>query len=342
MKKAKESKNNVIFKIIRIVLICLLITAILILGLYKLVTYQWQDEPKEYSANNQYITAFGETMVSAHRAGKSLFPQGTMMAFEGCVNSEEFETDIFEFDVHITADDQLIILHDNILDEVSDAVEYFGKSENYPENYTYEEIRQLNLGEFFKDKDGETPYNGLRGDNIPDTLRAVRVSDALSYLEKSGGYYYSIEIKNSGELGLKAADILYDILTDMKLLDRVIVASFNRDVISHLEENYPDLTRTAVNVEVVKLYIDSLFDIERPEGYYKFNVLQVPPDRYIVNLGTPKLINYAHKNNIAVQYWTINDPERMLFLKSIGTDCIITDVPDLAYEVLTEQIERFI
>ena len=42
------------------------------------------------------------------------------------------------------------------------------------------------------------------------------------------------------------------------------------------------------------LYIDSLFDIDRPAGYYKFDVLQVPPDKYIVNLGTSKLINYAH------------------------------------------------
>ena len=337
MKKTEKGKNNVVLKIIKVVSICLLAAGLLVLGLYKLVTYQWQDEPKEYPATNQYITKLGDTMVSAHRAGKSLFPQGTMMAFEGCVNSEEFETDIFEFDVHITADEKLIILHDNILDEVSNAVEYFGKTENYPENYTYEEIRQLNLGEYFKDKDGETPYKGLRGNDIPDSLRVLKVKDALTYLENSGGYYYSIEIKNSGEAGFLAADILYDILYDMKLLDKVIVASFNRDVISYLEENYPDLTRTAVNVEVVRLYIDSLLDIDRPEGYYKFDVLQVPPDRYIVNLGTSKLINYAHKNNIAVQYWTINDPERMRFLQGIGTDGIITDKPDVAYEVLNFQ-----
>ena len=166
------------------------------------------------------------------------------------------------------------------------------------------------------------------------------VTDVLTYLEKSGKYYYSIEIKNNGEYGFKAADILYDILSDMKLLDRVIVASFNKDVIYHIEENYPDLTRTAFNIEVVKLYIDSLFDIDRPEGYYKFDVLQVPPDKYLVNLGTSKLINYAHKNNIAVQYWTINDTERMTFLKSIGADCIITDVPDVAYKVLHSHSEQ--
>lgn len=333
-KEKRNGKSSVILKIIRIFLICLLMIGMLAVGLYKLVTYQWQDEPKTYDATNQYITGFGDTMIAAHRGGRSLFPQGTMMAFEGCVNSQTFETDIIEFDVRLTADDKLIILHDETLDEVTDAAEYFGKTDNYPEDYTYEEIYNLNFCEYFKNRDGETPYKGLRGKNIPDNLRELTVKDALTYLENSGGYYYSIEIKSSGESGIRSADILYDILSEMNLIDRTIVASFNRDVISCLEEKYPDLTRTAVNVEVVKLYIDSLFDIDRPAGYYKFDVLQVPPDKYIVNLGTSKLVNYAHKNNVAVHYWTINDPERMMFLQSIGADGIITDKPDIAYEVL--------
>lgn len=334
MKNKKRSKiTTVVLKAVKILIILILILGITVFGLYKLVTFQWQDEPKNYETTNQYITALGDTMVSAHRAGRRLFPQGTMMAFEGCVNSEKFETDIFEFDIRITKDERLIILHDDTLDEVSNAVEHFGKTENYPENYTYDEIRKLNLGESFKNQDGEAPYKGLRGDDIPDNLRALTVNDALSYLEGCGKYHYSIEIKNSGELGFRTADILYSVISDMKLLDRVIVASFNKDVINYLEENYPDLQRTAYNMEVVWLYVNSLFDTERPEGYYKFDILQVPPDKYIVNLGTSKLVNYAHKNNIAVQYWTINDEERMSFLQDIGADCIITDVPDVAYEV---------
>ena len=338
MKKTLEKKkSSLILKTLKIFLICLVVLALIVSGLYKLVTHQWKDDPKNYDTTNQYITELGDTMVSAHRAGRRIFPQGTMMAFEGCVNSDTFKTDIFEFDIRITADEKLIVLHDDTLDEISNAVEYFGKTENYPENYTYEEIYNLNLGEYFKNSEGDAPYKGLRGKDLPYTLRAATVSDVLTYLEKNGKYYYSIEIKNEGELGFKAADILYDILSDMNILDRVIVASFNKDVIYHIEENYPDLTRAAFNIEVVKLYIDSLFDIDRPEGYYKFDVLQVPPDKYIVNLGTPKLINYAHKNNIAVQYWTINDKEKMTFLQSIGADCIMTDTPDVAYEVLKNQ-----
>ena len=336
MKKEKK-KLPLIFRIIKAILITLTVIAILIFGLYKLVTHQWQDKPEAYPSTNQYITDLGDTMVSAHRAGRRLFPQGTMMAFEGCVNSESFETDIFEFDVRLTADEKLIIVHDDTLDEVSNAVEYFGKTDNYPEYYTYEEIYNLNMGEFFKDANGEMPYNGLRGEDIPDNLRIVTAMQALTYLESKGNYRYSIEIKNSGELGVKAVDALYDILSVMKLVDKVIVSSFNNDVILYIEENYPELTRSAYNVEVALLYLDSLLGIDRDENHYGFDVIQVPPDKYIVNLGTSKLVNYAHKNNIAVQYWTINDAEKMKFLQNIGADCIITDIPDVAYEVLNAQ-----
>lgn len=342
MKKTKETnkKSSLILKIVKAICIVVVIIALAVFGLYKLVTHQWQDEPKEYAATNEYITQLGDSMVIAHRAGKNLFPQGTMMAFEGCVNSESFETDIFEFDVRLTADEKLIIVHDDTLDEVSDALEHFGKTENYPEDYTFEEISELNFGEFFKNKEGELPYKGLRGKNIPDNLRAVSVMQALDYLEKNGNYRYSIEIKNSGQLGIKAVDALYDTLKTMKLVDKVIVASFNKDVILYIEQNYPDLIRCAYNMEVVGLYLDSLFNIDRDEGHYGFDVIQVPPDKYIVNLGTSKLINQAHKSNIAVQYWTINDAERMKFLQGIGADGIITDVPDVAYEVLKDKTDK--
>ena len=153
MKKEKGKKPSLIIRIIRAALISLVVLALLVFGLYKLVTCQWQDEPKEYPSTNQYITTLGETMVSAHRAGRRLFPQGTMMAFEGCINSETFETDIFEFDVRLTKDEKLIVLHDDTLDEVSNAIEYFGKAENYPKDYTYEELYNLNMGEFFKNAD---------------------------------------------------------------------------------------------------------------------------------------------------------------------------------------------
>ena len=100
-----------------------------------------------------------------------------MLAFESCMNSKDFNTDIFEFDLHITKDNKLILLHDDTLDRTTNAVEYFGYEDVKPIDHTYAELRELNFGENFQAEDGSYPYRGLRGDKIPDDLRAVLLED---------------------------------------------------------------------------------------------------------------------------------------------------------------------
>ena len=307
---------------------------VLICSLIALMTHEWSDTYIAYDTDNQNITEYGSTFVSAHRSGGGIFPENTMMAFEGCINSKEFKTDIFEFDLHITADDELIILHDSTLDRTTDAVEYFGKENIRPEEYTYEELRGLNFGENFKDENGDKPYNGLRGNDIPDSLRVSSLRDVLTYLQKNGDFDYIIEIKNGGALGEKAADILYSNLRSMKMLDDVVVGTFNANVTKYLDEKYPDMPRSASIIEVVKLYFNSLIGLDRKEGAYKFDALQIPVGMSNINLASARLVNYAHRHNIAVQYWTVNDTEMMKQLKDIGADCIMSDIPDVAYDIL--------
>ena len=56
----------------------------------------------------------------------------------------------------------------------------------------------------------------------------------------------------------------------------------------------------------------------------------------IINLGTKKVINYAHKYDIAVQYWTINDADAVKYLTENGADCIMTDYPQMAFDAIKE------
>ena len=328
MKKNKKRRGFKIF------VSMLSMVVVLVGSLLLLVTHKWSETYETYDTNNSNITEYGTTLVSAHRSGAGIFPENTMMAFEGCINSDTFKTDIFEFDLHITGDNELIILHDSTLDRTTDAVEYFGQENIRPENYTYEELRGLNLGENFKTDDGEKPYAGLRGDDVPDSLRVAKLSDVLDYLQSNGNFGYIIEIKNGGELGEKAADILYNTLKEKGLLDQTVVGTFNQNVTTYLDEKYPDMPRSASIIEVVKVYFNSLLGLDKKEGVYKFSALQIPAGLSILDLATARLVNYAHRHNIAVQYWTINDTDTMSLLKEIGADCIMSDIPDVAYDVL--------
>ena len=301
-----------------------------------IITRDFKEDIVEYTCDNPYITPFGTTLVSAHRSGGGIFPENTMMAFEGCINSGTFRTDIFEFDLHITKDGELIVLHDDTLDRTTDSEEVFGVKKARPENYMLAELLQLNFGAGFVADDGSTPYKGLRGDAVPQTLRAATLSQVLDYLEANGGFRYIIEIKNKGEYGFAAADRLYAVLKEKGLLQKAVIGTFNAEVTRYLDKTYPDMPRSASIPEVAGFYLDSLLNVKRPAGYYKFTALQIPANQFVIKLGTAKLTNYAHKNNIAVQYWTINDPADMAMLKDVNADCVMSDEPDVAYKVLYE------
>jgi len=43
-----------------------------------------------------------------------------------------------------------------------------------------------------------------------------------------------------------------------------------------------------------------------------------------------------HRHNMAVHYWTINDPNQMRTLIELGADGIITDYPDVLQNIIKE------
>ncbi len=331
-KETEKTKKRSAPRIVLRVFLCVL--AVFLAALAFIATHDWKSPITDYDVTNPYIMPYGVTMVSAHRSGGGIFPENTMIAFEGCIKSETFRTDIFEFDLHLTKDGQLMVLHDDTLDRTTDARQVFGVKNARPEDYTLDELRKLNFGAGFTDPDGGTPYAGLTGDSVPDSLRAVTLEEVLDYLEANGSFRYIIEIKNKKELGYRAADRLYLVLKERNLLDKAIIGTFNAEVTRYLDETYPDMLRSASIKEVIGFYLDSVFERECADDYYGFDALQIPANQFVIRLGTSRVTDYAHRHNIAVQYWTINDPDVMRLLKEINADCVMSDVPDVAYRVL--------
>ena len=64
--------------------------------------------------------------------------------------------------------------------------------------------------------------------------------------------------------------------------------------------------------------------------------LQLPMEQSGLDLTTKRVINSAHKHNMAVHYWTIDNKEDMRMLIENGADGLITDRPDIMLELLEE------
>lgn len=303
----------------------------------------WTEIQPSDGATNPYITEFKDPDVSAHRSGAGIAPQNTLMAFEKVIEeNNELGVDTFEFDVQVTKDGELILLHDLTYDDTSNAVEEFGHKKVYASSLTFEEAQVLNLGENFC-IDGKYPYRGLRGDDIPYNLRVAKCEDIIDFIEENSDgkeYRYIIENKSEGEDGKKAADKLYEIITERDLKDRTIWATDEQDVSKYMEETYPDMPRSSNILEVFQFYFYCRMNWDLNDVSPTYVALQIPFGKSaaygLVNLGTKQVTNYAHKYNIAVQYWTVNEADDVKYLTENGADCIMTDYPQMAFEAIKE------
>ena len=252
-------------------------------------------------------------LLFAHRGGAGLWPENTLFAFE---NAAKLGVDVLELDVHLTADDNLVVIHDSTVDRTTNG-------SGRVDEMTVAELKKLDAGYNFTPDDGATyPYRG-QGVTIP-TLDEV--------LDAFPNYRINIEIKDDNQ---RAAERLAEIITAHGAQDRVIVVSFHDDPLSYFRKLQPDVATAAGPGETRTFYILNLLHLwrfHRPHA----DAYQVPLNKGSARFDNAQFIDHAHRMNQQVHYWTINDADEMRRLLEIGADGIMTDRPDLGMQVFAE------
>jgi glycerophosphoryl diester phosphodiesterase len=64
------------------------------------------------------------------------------------------------------------------------------------------------------------------------------------------------------------------------------------------------------------------------------DVLQVPERQGRLRVLTPQLIAAAHRHDVEVHVWTVNEPDDMRRLIDWGVDGVVTDRADVALRTL--------
>ena len=305
--------------------------------------------PQKTIQNNAFLIQKGQqTMIAAHRGGSVSNPENTMLAFREAVNT--YGVDIIESDLYLTKDGYLVYNHDSYVDETSnvngdislDEVEELCKDKanrHYIKDMTLAELQALNFGYYFEDKDGNRPYKDAT-DLEAMGLQIATVEKLFEeFYESHPNLLFIVEIKNDGERGYEACRILYETLERYPVYkNRIVVGTFHDEIEQELKGKYGDLMRgaptgTAAVFVLTQMLKVNLFDRS------DFACLQIPTSYDLgitINLDKATYIKQAHRRNIAVQYWTINDADTMRELIELGCDCIMTDDPELLKSVLDE------
>ncbi len=279
-------------------------------------------------------------LVMAHAGGKGEHPSNTMAAFEHSFN---VGADVLEMDVMMTQDGTLVLRHG---ENVTGNVRKMSNCDTVLWKENYQDIYETcNFGYNFQDNDGNYPYREMSSE---EWIEAKVYLATLEELFDTFGddILYNIEIKADADAPrTETADALYELIDEFNLFNSVLVATSFEDISMYIHDEYPQMQLSVSHGEAQNMIIHSytltgvLYDPNR------YAALQIPTSFGVpvineLDLSTKHLIEEAHRHNMAVHYWTINDYETMKYLIRQGADGIITDYPELLmlaiYEVESE------
>ena len=245
------------------------------------------------------------TLVVAHRGASTRAPENTMEAFRLGV---EAGADAIELDVHLTADGQLAVIHDETLDRTTDRTGPVAAR-------TMDEVREADAGAEFAGPEGDFPFRG-RGLTVP-TLPEV-----LAWLPEGVGLVVEIKAR-------AAADAVVDAVRDhpARAGGRLAVISFDEHAIERVRELDRDIKTGYLLVPTQAIEPALVWATEHGHT-------GVFPWEGDLGLDPLPLLAQAKAFGREIGCYVVNDPERMQHLAALGLWGFVTDVPDLARATL--------
>jgi glycerophosphoryl diester phosphodiesterase len=261
--------------------------------------------------------------TEAHRGGRGLMPENTIPAM---LNGLKLGVRTLELDTHITGDGKVVVSHDGVMTAaIMQKPDGTNLTKAEEKNYVlykmkYDEIRQF--------IEGVKPYPAFPQQQKLKThkpLLADMIDSVENYVKAHHlkPVYYNIETKSKpGDDGIEnpaPADFvktLMAVITQKHITDRVIIQSFDPRTLQVLHQQMP---------KVKTAYLISLGDYDTAIKQLGFTPTIISPEQKIV---TEDMVTAAHKNNVLVIPWTVNDETVMKTLADMKVDGLISDYPD--------------
>ncbi len=140
-----------------------------------------------------------------------------------------------------------------------------------------------------------------------------------------------IELKQGGAM---LADAVVQEIRRAGAAGRVCLGSFSLTALRAARASAPEIATSGARFEVrVALYRSWL---HLTPGRVRYQAFQVPEVSGTTRVVSPRFVQLAHKAGLAVQVWTVDEPDDMRRLLDWGVDGIISDRPDIAAEVVRD------
>ncbi|MHB8996137.1 MAG: glycerophosphodiester phosphodiesterase [Armatimonadota bacterium] len=236
------------------------------------------------------------TFACAHRGDNHCAPENTLPAFELAIAKGAHQ---IEFDLRVTRDEQLIVLHDEKVDRTTNGT---GKTTDL----LFDEVRALDAGSW---KAAE--FTGTRIPTFREVLALVPAGlevNCQTYLDPR---YVPLVIEQIKEFGLLEQCFLASDAAQIAVARQVEpkIRICSLDGQRGPDSDYPDRT-IALKAQYIQLW-----------GWADC---------------MPEVCERLHQHDIRVNYFGTEDPAMMRQLTETGVDYVLTDHLDVMHEVMAE------
>jgi glycerophosphoryl diester phosphodiesterase len=290
------------------------------------------------------LLALDRPIVIAHAGGDFEAPHSTMYAFTEAALAG---ADVLELDVMLTADEVLVVHHDDTVDRTTQAT---GRTRTF----TYDELAALDNAFWW--------VAGTWSDqSLPDdayTLRGVRTGERpppagygaddfrietfRSIATAFPDHVLDVEIKVQSTAdgapdlvqSARTAAVLAEEIVALDRTDSVVVVSFDAGTIAAFRELAPDVATSPALETLVSWYVGEPVEFAPTDL-----VFQVPPVYEGVEVLTPDVIARAHADGFEVWVWMddTSTQEQADFYRDLlarGADGLLVSRPSVARDVV--------
>ena len=238
-----------------------------------------------------------KAMVVAHRGASHYAPENTVAAAK---LAWEQNADAVEVDVHLTADNQIAVMHDYNTQRTT------GKKFVISET-PMDSLRKLEAGSFKSEK-----YKGEPVPVLKDIVETVPAGKKLF-----------IEIKSDK----KIVPVIKETLGDHPKKDQFVFIAFDYETIVAAKKAFPkneaywlsSKFKEDLNTVMQRVKSDGLDGVD-----LNFKIV------------TPEVMAKAEELGLGVHVWTVNDMEKVKEMQTLGVDGITTNMPDQVLATLRE------
>ena len=290
--------------------------------------------------------------LQGHRGARGLRPENTLPAFEAAL---DLLVTTLEADVHLTADGQVVVWHDPVIDPSKCGLtpaSLAGLPDPDDPRVAREElrVRALTAGQLAGYRCDRNPDPGRFPRQITepgavagDDYGIATVSELFEFVES-----YAASPDKTDEQRANAAEVLFNLETkrvaddpqtiddgfdgiNAGLLELALLAAIEAAGVTERTtvQSFDHRSLWAVAATGSEVALAALSSRSLPDfgDLAKGGASVWSPNQSLVS---PASLENAHDAGLAVIPWTVNDPDDMQRLLELGADGIITDRPDLA------------